>query len=207
VDGAAEEAGMAAAPGDESRIGRYKVVLLGPPGAGKGTQAQVLCEHLNVPAISTGDMLREAVAEGSQLGRRVQEIMASGALVDDATMAEVVRERLARPDARQGFLLDGYPRTLPQARTLEGILDGMSEELDAVLLVEVPEAELVRRTLLRGRADDTENVVRERLRVYREKTEPLIGYYKERGLLRAIDGDRPIEEVTARMLVDLGVSR
>lgn len=198
---------MAAAPGDESRIGRYKVVLLGPPGAGKGTQAQVLCEHLNVPAISTGDMLREAVAEGSQLGRRVQEIMASGALVDDATMAEVVRERLARPDARQGFLLDGYPRTLPQARTLEGILDGMSEELDAVLLVEVPEAELVRRTLLRGRADDTENVVRERLRVYREKTEPLIGYYKERGLLRAIDGDRPIEEVTARMLVDLGVSR
>lgn len=207
MDGAAEEAGMAAAPGDESRAGRYKVVLLGPPGAGKGTQAQVLCEHLNVPAISTGDMLREAVAEGSQLGRRVQEIMASGALVDDATMAEVVRERLARPDARQGFLLDGYPRTLPQARTLEGILDGMSEELDAVLLVEVPEAELVRRTLLRGRADDTENVVRERLRVYREKTEPLIGYYKERGLLRAIDGDRPIEEVTARMLVDLGVSR
>ena len=198
---------MAAAPGDESRVGRYKVVLLGPPGAGKGTQAQVLCEHLNVPAISTGDMLREAVTEGSQLGRRVQEIMASGALVDDATMAEVVRERLARPDARQGFLLDGYPRTLPQARTLEGILDGMSEELDAVLLVEVPEAELVRRTLLRGRADDTENVVRERLRVYREKTEPLIGYYKERGLLRAIDGDRPIEEVTARMLVDLGVSR
>jgi adenylate kinase len=206
VDGAAEEARTAAAPGTESRSGRY-LVLLGPPGAGKGTQAQVLCEHLNVPAISTGDMLREAVAEGSELGRRVQDIMASGTLVDDGTMAEVVRERLAKPDARRGFLLDGYPRTLPQAATLEGILDGMGEELDAVLLVEVPEEELVRRMLLRGRADDTEAVVRERFRVYREKTAPLIGYYRERGLLRTIDGDRPIEEVTAQMLDDLGVSR
>jgi adenylate kinase len=205
VDGAAEESREAAAPGAESRIGRYKVVLLGPPGAGKGTQAQVLCEHLKVPAISTGDMLREAVAEGTELGRRVQEIMASGALVDDGTMAEVVRERLAKPDARQGFLLDGYPRTLPQAETLEGILDGMAEELDAVLLVEVPEDELVRRALLRGRADDKESVVRERLRVYREKTAPLIGYYRERGLLHPIDGHRSIEDVTARMLAELGV--
>lgn len=206
MDGAAEEAREAAAPGTESRCGRY-LVLLGPPGAGKGTQAQVLCEHLNVPAISTGEMLREAVTTGSELGRRVQDFMASGALVDDATMAEVVRERLAKPDARRGFLLDGYPRTLPQAETLERILDGMSEELDAVLLVEVPEEELVRRMLLRGRADDTESVVRERLRVYREKTAPLIGYYRDRGLLRPIDGHRPIEEVTAQMLDDLGVSR
>jgi adenylate kinase len=207
VDGAAEESRSAAASGTENRAGRYKVVLLGPPGAGKGTQAQVLCERLKVPAISTGDMLREAVAEGSELGRRVQDIMASGALVDDATMAEVVRERLAKPDARQGFLLDGYPRTLSQAETLEGILAGMSEELDAVLLVEVPESELVRRALLRGRADDSERVIRERLRVYREKTEPLIGYYRERGLLRPIDGHRSIEDVTARMLDDLGVGR
>jgi adenylate kinase len=196
VDGAAEE----------DRIGRFKVVLLGPPGAGKGTQALVLCKHLKVPAISTGDMLREAVADGTDLGKRVQDIMASGALVDDGTMAEVVRERLAKPDARQGFLLDGYPRTLPQAETLDGILQGMSEELDAVLLVEVPESELVRRALLRGRADDKESVIRERLRVYREKTEPLIGYYRERGLLRTIDGHRPIEEVTAQMLGGFGVS-
>ena len=206
MDGAAEEARTAAGPGTESRSGRY-LVLLGPPGAGKGTQAQVLCERLKVPAISTGDMLREAVAEGSELGRRVQDIIASGALVDDAMMAEVVRERLAKPDARQGLLLDGYPRTLPQAETLEGILAGMSEELDAVLLVEVPESELVRRALLRGRSDDSERVIRERLRVYREKTEPLIGYYRERGLLRPIDGHRSIEDVTARMLDDLGVSR
>ena len=183
-----------------------RVVLLGPPGAGKGTQAQVLCQRLGVPAISTGDMLREAVSEGSELGRKVQGIMASGALVDDGTMAEVVRERLAKPDTRGGFLLDGYPRTLPQAETLAGILRDAGRELNAVLLVDVPEDELVRRTLLRGRADDQEEVIRERLRVYREKTEPLIGYYRQRGLLRELDGNRPIEEVTARMLELFGVS-
>jgi len=183
-----------------------RVVLLGPPGAGKGTQGQVLCEHLGVPAISTGDMLREAVADGSELGGKVQGIMASGALVDDATMAEVVRERLAKPDALKGFLLDGYPRTLPQAETLAGILREAGRDLDAVLLVDVPEDELVRRALLRGRGDDKEEVIRERLRVYREKTEPLIGYYRERGLLREIDGNRPVEEVTAGMLGLFGVA-
>ena len=191
--------------GDGADGNGTRVVLLGPPGAGKGTQAQVLCQRLGVPAISTGDMLREAVAEGSELGGKVQGIMAAGALVDDATMAEVVRERLAKPDARRGFLLDGYPRTLPQAETLAGILRGAGQELDAVLLVDVPEDELVRRALLRGRADDQEEVIRERLRVYREKTAPLIGYYRERGLLRELDGNRPVEEVTARMLEVFGV--
>ena len=179
---------------------RPRIVLLGPPGAGKGTQAELLAGQLGVPAISTGDMLREAVADGSELGGKVQGIMASGALVDDATMAEVVRERLAKPDALKGFLLDGYPRTLPQAETLAGILREAGRDLDAVLLVDVPEDELVRRALLRGRGDDKEEVIRERLRVYREKTEPLIGYYRERGLLREIDGNRPVEDVTAGML-------
>jgi adenylate kinase len=190
-----------------ARNGRPKIVLLGPPGAGKGTQASQLASQLGVPAISTGDMLREAVSSGTELGRRVQGIMASGALVDDATMAEVVRERLAKSDARSGFLLDGYPRTLPQAETLERILESGGQELDAVLLVEVPEEELVRRTVLRGRGDDDrEEVVRERLRVYREKTEPLIGYYRERGLLYPIDGNLPIETVTSQMLIALGVN-
>lgn len=184
-----------------------RVVLLGPPGAGKGTQAQVLCERLGVCAISTGDMLREAVTDGTELGAKVQGIMASGALVDDATMADVVRERLAKADAARGYLLDGYPRTLPQAETLAGILKEAGQELDAVLLVDVPEDELVRRALLRGRADDSESVIRERLRVYREKTAPLIGYYGERGLLREIDGNRPVEEVTAQMLGLFGVRR
>ena len=189
--------------GDDGHTSR--VVLLGPPGAGKGTQAQTLGRHLGVPAISTGDMLREAVAAGSALGREVAGHMSSGLLVDDATMAEVVRERLARPDAVRGFLLDGYPRTLPQAETLAGILRESGRGLDAVLLVDVPEEELVRRTLARGRADDKEGVIRERLRVYREKTAPLIGYYRDRGLLREIDGNRPIEEVTARLLDAFGV--
>jgi adenylate kinase len=186
--------------GADGAHGGARVVLLGPPGAGKGTQAQVLSQRLGVPAISTGDMLREAVAEGSELGGKVQGIMASGALVDDVTMAEVVRERLGKPDTRGGFLLDGYPRTLPQAETLAGILRDAGLSLSAVLLVEVPEDELVRRTLLRGRADDREEVVRERLRLYREKTAPLIGYYGERHLLRQIDGNRPVEDVAAQML-------
>jgi len=182
------------------------IVLLGPPGAGKGTQAVVLASRLGVPAISTGDMLREAVAQGNPLGRKVQGIMASGALVDDGTMAEVVRERLRHDDARHGFLLDGYPRTLPQAETLSGVLTSAAKKLDAVLLVEVPVDELVRRSLLRGRADDAEDVVRERQRVYREKTEPLIGYYERLGLLRRIDGNRAIDEVTGQMLAALGAS-
>jgi adenylate kinase len=185
---------------------RAKVVLLGPPGAGKGTQAQLLSSRLGVPAISTGDMLREAVAAGSGLGRRVEGVMAAGRLVDDELMAEVVRERLAKPDALAGYLLDGYPRTLPQAKTLEGILADTGEQLDAVVMVDVPEEELVRRALLRGRGDDSEQVIRERQRVYREKTAPLIGYYRERGLLREIDGDRSVDAVTASLFAALGVS-
>jgi adenylate kinase len=184
---------------------RLKVVLLGPPGAGKGTQAQLLSARLGVPAISTGDMLREAVTAGSELGRRVEGIMAAGKLVDDELMAEVVRDRLAKPDAAAGYLLDGYPRTLPQAKTLEGILDESGQQLDAVVMVDVPVDELVRRSLLRGRADDAEEVIRERQRVYREKTEPLIGYYRQLGVLREIDGYLPVDEVTSHMFAALGL--
>jgi adenylate kinase len=180
-------------------------VLLGPPGSGKGTQGAILAEQLGVPAISTGDMLREAVRAGSDLGLRVNGIMQAGLLVDDGTMAEVIRERLARSNG-SGFLLDGYPRTIPQAETLERILGEAGEGLDAVLLVEVPEEELVRRAVLRKRGeDDREEVVRERLRVYREKTAPLIGYYRGLGLLREIDGYLPVDQVTAQMLAALGL--
>lgn len=175
------------------------MVFLGPPGSGKGTQASRLAEHLGVVSISTGDMLRAAVAAGSQLGKRVEGIMASGALVGDDTMAEVVRERLAQPDASSGFILDGYPRTAAQAETLREILEHGGARLDHVLLLEVPEAELVARmsgrARLEGRADDREDVVRERLQVYRQSTEPLIEHYRKAGLLRTIDGDRSIEEV------------
>jgi adenylate kinase len=177
-----------------------RVVFLGPPGSGKGTQAVLLAEALGVPAISTGDMLREAVANGSELGRRVRRIMESGELVGDDLMAEVVRERLASADTGNGFLLDGYPRTAAQAETLRQILDGSADTLDHVVFIDVPEEELVRRALLRQRVDDKEDVVRERLRVYREKTQPLVDYYRTKGLLREIDGNRAVETVRRAIL-------
>jgi adenylate kinase len=184
-----------------------RVVFLGPPNSGKGTQAKIVGERLRVPAISTGDMLREAVADGSELGRRVAEILAAGELVDDETMARVVRERLARADTGRGFILDGYPRTLAQAETLGRILGERGEKLDVALLIDAPEDELVARALGRGRQDDREEVLRERLRLYREKTAPLVGYYEERGLLARVEGDHPVEAVTVQVLSELGVPK
>jgi adenylate kinase len=183
--------------------GARRLVFLGPPGSGKGTQAVFVAEALGVPAISTGDMLREAVAAGSELGKKVESIMQLGALVDDATMAEVVRARLGEDDATGGFLLDGYPRTTGQAETLAGILEDAGASLDAVVLLDVPEEELVRRSLARGRADDTEETIRERQRVYREKTAPLIEYYRKRGILLSVDGHRSVDEVKAEILAVL----
>ena len=173
-----------------------RIVMLGAPGCGKGTQAERLQASLGVPAISTGDMLRQAVAAGSELGRRVEGVMASGALVDDDLMADVVRDRLSQEDARGGFLLDGYPRTASQAATLGDILDG--GKLDHVVTIDVPDEVLIERIVLRGRgADDREEVVRERLQVYAAQTAPLIAHYEELGLLRRVQGNFPIEQVTA----------
>jgi adenylate kinase len=173
-----------------------RLVLLGPPGSGKGTQAERLAASFGVPKISTGDMLRKAVAEGSGLGGKVAGIMARGELVDDVTMAEVVAERLRRSDVARGFILDGYPRTVSQAETLAGILADREEDLDAVVLIGVAEPELVRRVLGRQRADDSEEVIRERLRVYGNKTAPLVGYYRDRSLLREVDGSPSVDAVT-----------
>jgi adenylate kinase len=177
-----------------------RAVMLGAPGSGKGTQAELLARRLRVPAISTGDMLRQAVAEKSELGDRVKGTMAAGGLVDDQLMSEVVRRRLERGDVERGFLLDGYPRTTSQAATLDDLLAGRGQRLDAVVLLDVPEVVLVRRAVARRREDDRESVVRERLRVYREKTEPLVAHYSERGLLRRVDGDREIGAVTESIL-------
>lgn len=186
-------------PGARRQGAALRLILLGAPGSGKGTQAAILAEALAIPAISTGEMLRLAVETGSELGLRVQKTMKSGHLVDDETMAEVVKARLAREDARTGFILDGYPRTLGQADTLFQILAQMGAELSAVVHIEVPEAELVHRALSRRRADDREEVIRHRLSVYREQTEPLVQYYEERGLLRRVDGYTAIEAVAAEI--------
>jgi adenylate kinase len=188
----------------EQNEGGLRAVLLGAPGSGKGTQAERLAAALGIPAISTGDLLRQAVAAGSPLGRRVAAVMAAGQLVDDALMAEVVRERLAGADVRDGFLLDGYPRTCSQAATLDTILEDRGQGLDAVVFLDVPEEVLVQRALGRRRADDRESVIRERLRVYRESTEPLVGHFDALGLLRRIDGDRAMNEVTRAVLEALG---
>ncbi|HEV7668299.1 MAG TPA: adenylate kinase [Thermoanaerobaculia bacterium] len=188
--------------GDDRRA-RFRVILLGPPGSGKGTQGEVLSKKFDVPQISTGDMLRSAIAAGSELGKKVQDIMSAGALVDDETMLEVVTERLGQADTARGFLLDGYPRTLPQARSLDRILGNIGGGIDHVLLVEVPEEELVRRMVARGRVDDTLEVARDRQRIYRETTEPLVEYYGERGLVRRIAGFQPISDVTRQMIVAL----
>ena len=186
------------------RLAPARLLLFGPPGSGKGTQAALLARRLGVPAISTGEMLRAAIAAGSELGGKVSTIIAAGALVDDDTMEAVVRDRLALPDARRGFLLDGYPRTLAQAETLASLLRERGESLDAAIFLEVPAAELVRRLSGRQRgADDSPEVVAERLRIYEEKTAPLVGYYGERGLLLRVDGDRAVDEVAEVVLTAL----
>jgi adenylate kinase len=176
-----------------------RILLLGPPGSGKGTQAARLVEKLGVPHISTGDMLRAAVAAGSELGRRVRAIMERGELVPDDVVIALARERLAAPDARRGFVLDGFPRTAPQAEALEEILAGFGEQLECCATLEVDEEALVKRLLERarreGRSDDNEQTIRQRMRVYREQTEPLLAFYRERGVLCVVDGRGSVEEV------------
>jgi adenylate kinase len=180
-----------------------RILLLGPPGSGKGTQGKLLSERLGVPAISTGDILRQAVKEGTPLGRQAQAIMASGELVSDDVIVGLIRERIAQRDARDGFILDGFPRTVPQAEALETMLSGNGDALSAVLNFSVPEPELVERMLERARAesreDDRPETIRERLRVYREKTEPLIGYYRKKDLVADVPGVGTIPEITARV--------
>jgi adenylate kinase len=180
-----------------------RLIFLGPPGSGKGTQTKLLAERLGVPAISTGDMLRDAVRRGTPLGRRAQAIMEAGELVPDEVVIGLVRERTALPDAENGFLLDGFPRTIEQAKALDRILEGNGASVDGVINLLVPEGTLVERLLgraaLEGRSDDRRETVAERLRVYREKTAPLVEYYRGLGLLTDVDGSGSVEEVAGRI--------
>jgi adenylate kinase len=190
-----------------------RVVLLGPPGAGKGTQAQVIAGRLGVPSISTGDIFRANVSGQTELGQRAKVYMDAGDLVPDEITVAMVSNRLAEPDAKAGFLLDGFPRTIPQAEQLRSSLAGLGQALDRVLELVVDEEELVRRLsgrrmLVDGewvqRDDDRPETVRHRLQVYREQTAPLSGFYEDEGLLTRVDAIGEIEEVTARAMAALG---
>ena len=180
-----------------------RIVFLGPPGSGKGTQAKLLAKRLGVPAVSTGDILREAVRRESPLGRRAKAIMEAGELVPDDVVIGLIRERVAAPDAAAGFLLDGFPRTIAQAEALDRLLEESGTPLDAVLNLAVPEASLTERLIGRagqeGRSDDRPETIRERLRVYLEKTEPLVSFYEKAGLLTHVDGLGSIDDVSARI--------
>jgi adenylate kinase len=193
-----------------------RVVLLGPPGAGKGTQAQIIAGKLGVPAISTGDIFRANVSGQTELGLQAKTYMDAGDLVPDEITVAMVTDRLAEPDAKAGFLLDGFPRTIPQAEQLRDALAGDGQHLDRVLELVVDEDELVRRLsgrrmLVDGewvqRDDDKPETVRHRLHVYREQTAPLSGFYESEGLLSRIDAIGEIDEVTGRALEALGVTQ
>ena len=181
----------------------FRALLLAPPGAGKGTQGERLAERHGVPHLATGDLLRRHVAEGTQLGRAAKEYMDAGGLVPDALVIDMILEELGGTDPMEDFLLDGFPRTLRQARAAYEWGAVMDRTFDAVVMLEVPEHELVRRLVERGRrsgrSDDTEDVIRRRLRVYDENTAPLVDFYEGRGILVRVDGLGAVDEVTERI--------
>ncbi len=184
-----------------------RVVFMGPPGAGKGTQAQLVSTALGVPHISTGDLFRANVGGGTALGIEAKRYMDAGEYVPDSVTNEMVRDRIANADCAAGFLLDGYPRTVEQVAELDAMLAESGQQIDRVVELTVVTDEVVGRLLLRaqtsGRSDDTEEVIRRRLEVYAEQTAPLTAVYRDRGLLVQVDGMGEIDEVSARVLAAL----
>ena len=178
-----------------------RVVLIGPPGAGKGTQAAALKQRLAVPHISTGDLFRANISQHTELGKRVQQYIDAGQLVPDEVTNDMVRNRLAEPDTEAGFLLDGFPRNVAQADVLSKMLAENDQALDAVLEFRVPEDVMVARLLARGRSDDTEAVIRHRQQVYRSETAPLLDYYKN--ILVTVDAVGEVDEITERAFTAL----
>ncbi|AKS40657.1 adenylate kinase [Wenzhouxiangella marina] len=181
-----------------------RIVLLGPPGSGKGTQAALLKERLGVPHISTGELLRAAVAAGTPLGQKAKAAMDAGELVSDELMLGLIEERMGADDVKAGYILDGYPRNLAQARALDEVLERIELPVEKALALGVDEEQIVQRLAKRAaeenRSDDTEEVVRNRLAVYREQTAPVTGYYESRNLLADVDGLGSIEEINQRLV-------
>ena len=186
-----------------------RLIIMGPPGAGKGTQAKFIAEHFEIPAISTGDIFRANVSQGTPLGVEAASYMDKGEYVPDSITNLMVRNRIDEPDAAQGFLLDGYPRTLAQVEELDGMIKYTGHALDAVVVLTVDKDEIVQRLLqraqLEGRADDTADVIRRRQEVYLEETAPLIEVYKGRGLVHEIDGLGEVADVTKRIFDELDI--
>lgn len=180
-----------------------RLLLLGPPGAGKGTQAQRLVQELKISQISTGDMLRAAVAAGTEIGKAAKACMDRGELVSDAIVIGVAKERLQAPDVKQGWILDGFPRTVAQAEALDAMLAQLGTPLERCVSLTVDEGVLVDRLLKRatieGRSDDNEETIRNRMKEYRAKTEPLVNYYRGKGLLAEVNGLGTVEEVASRI--------
>ena len=175
------------------------ILLLGPQGAGKGTQGKLIAAEYGIPHVATGDMLRAAMAAGTELGRQVKPIYDSGRLVPDELMIALIRERLGEEGAREGFVLDGFPRTMAQAEALEEMLHEIGRDLDVVFELQIPDdvgrERMLKRAAEEGRTDDTPEAIDERLRLYHEETKPLIEYYRSRGNLVGIHGDRPVSQV------------
>jgi adenylate kinase len=179
-----------------------RVVLLGPPGAGKGTQAKKLAENLEIPHLSTGELFRHNISTGTRLGLEAKRYLDAGDLVPSELTNELVDDRLTDPDVGEGFILDGYPRSVPQAQALHDMLERRGIQLDAVLEFRVPEDTLFERLKARGRADDTDDVIRNRMNVYRDETAPLLEYYNSE--LKTVDAVGTVDEVFARALRALG---
>ena len=172
---------------------KKKLLFIGPPGAGKGTQAQLFCKKYKVAHLSTGDLLREEVSSGSILGNKAAEIMNQGELVSDELVLSIVEQRLVH--ANQGWLLDGFPRNVSQANSLKNLLEKINQQLEAVISIKVEDDDLIKRLLERGRKDDNKEIIINRLRIYREKTSPLIDLYRKLGILNVIDGNADIDVV------------
>jgi len=186
-----------------------RLVLLGAPGSGKGTQAVRLKDHLQVPHISTGDLLRAEVAAGSALGLQAKEVMARGDLVSDAILLGMLEDRLSRPDVAQGFILDGYPRNLAQADALGQLLGRIGQQIEHAVQLDVDTELLVERIAGRareqGRQDDTPEAVRNRLAVYNDVTAPVVDFYRQRGLLKVVDGEGTMDDVFNRIVEAISV--